>query len=88
LCAAFRFRYGKTLDREIAGVAAGRFGDNAGSAQALPCRRAIFHAARLVRIRRRPNDTGGCMDLAMAMGLALFGMFAGSTFVFFYKISR
>jgi len=28
------------------------------------------------------------MDLAMAMGMALFGMFAGSTFVFFYKISR
>jgi hypothetical protein len=32
--------------------------------------------------------SGGCMDLAMAMGLALFGMFAGSTVLFFYRIVR
>jgi hypothetical protein len=31
---------------------------------------------------------GGRMDLAMAMGLALIGMFAGSTVLFFYKIAR
>lgn len=28
------------------------------------------------------------MDLAMAMGCALFGMFAGSTFIFFYKLAK
>jgi hypothetical protein len=31
---------------------------------------------------------GGCMDLAMAMGIALFGMFAGSTVLFFYQLAR
>lgn len=31
---------------------------------------------------------GGCMDLAMAMGLSLFGMFAGSTVLFFYRLAR
>jgi hypothetical protein len=31
---------------------------------------------------------GGRMDLAMAMGVALFGMFAGSTIYFFYKVAR
>jgi len=28
------------------------------------------------------------MDLAMAMGLALFGMFTGSTVLFFYQLGR
>jgi len=28
------------------------------------------------------------MDLAMAMGVALFGMFAVSTVYFFYKLER
>jgi hypothetical protein len=33
-----------------------------------------------------PTDCGGVMDLAMAMGVALFGMFAASTIYFFYKL--
>jgi hypothetical protein len=33
-----------------------------------------------------PTDRGGVMDLAMAMGVALFGMFAVSTIYFFYKL--
>jgi hypothetical protein len=28
------------------------------------------------------------MDIAMAMGLTLFGMFAGSTVLFFYRFAR
>jgi hypothetical protein len=32
--------------------------------------------------------SGGAMDLAMAMGVALLGMFAGSTIYFFHKVSR
>ncbi|RFU46614.1 hypothetical protein D0B32_16490 [Paraburkholderia sp. DHOC27] len=32
------------------------------------------------------TDRGGVMDLAMAMGVALFGMFAVSTVYFFYKL--
>jgi len=28
------------------------------------------------------------MDLAMAMGLSLFGIFAGSTVFFFYRLPR
>jgi hypothetical protein len=32
------------------------------------------------------TDSGGVMDLAMAMGVALFGMFAASTVYFFYKL--
>ncbi|PQV51819.1 hypothetical protein B0G83_10427 [Paraburkholderia sp. BL21I4N1] len=35
-----------------------------------------------------PTCSGGTMDLAMAMGVALFGMFAASTVYFFYKIER
>jgi len=31
---------------------------------------------------------GGAMDLAMAMSVALFGMFTGSTIYFFYKFAR
>jgi hypothetical protein len=34
------------------------------------------------------TDRGGVMDLAMAMGVALFGMFAASTVYFFYKLDR
>ncbi|WP_306715256.1 hypothetical protein [Burkholderia dolosa] len=30
----------------------------------------------------------GAMDLAMAMGIALFGMFTGSTVLFFYQLGR
>jgi hypothetical protein len=39
---------------------------------------------------RLPGETGsgGIMDLAMAMGVALFGMFALSTVYFFYKLER
>ncbi|NYH13212.1 UDP pyrophosphate phosphatase [Paraburkholderia bryophila] len=37
--------------------------------------------------RTRPAQ-GGTMDLAMAMGVALFGMFAASTVYFFYKLER
>ena len=33
--------------------------------------------------------TGGAsMDLALAMGVALLGTFAGSTIYFFYKVAR
>jgi hypothetical protein len=32
--------------------------------------------------------SGGVMDLAMAMGVALFGMFAASTVYFFHKLER
>jgi hypothetical protein len=35
-----------------------------------------------------PQKSGVDMDLAMAMGLTLFGMFAGSTFLFFTRIAR
>ncbi|MET3819342.1 hypothetical protein ACVK00_003385 [Burkholderia sp. PvR073] len=31
---------------------------------------------------------GAAMDLAMAMGIALFGMFTGSTVLFFYRLGR
>jgi hypothetical protein len=31
---------------------------------------------------------GEHMDLAMAMGLTLFGMFTGSTVLFFYRLGR
>ncbi|MGF6534366.1 MULTISPECIES: hypothetical protein [Paraburkholderia] len=34
------------------------------------------------------TTSGGLMDLAMAMGVALFGMFAASTVYFFYKLDR
>jgi hypothetical protein len=34
------------------------------------------------------TGSGGTMDLAMAMGVALFGMFAVSTVYFFYKLER
>ena len=39
---------------------------------------------------QRPGEigSGGFMDLAMAMGVALFGMFAASTVYFFYKLER
>jgi hypothetical protein len=37
--------------------------------------------------RARPPQEG-VMDLAMAMGVALFGMFAVSTVYFFYKLER
>ena len=33
-------------------------------------------------------SSGGVMDLAMAMGVALFGMFAASTVYFFLKLDR
>ncbi|TKC80373.1 hypothetical protein FAZ69_29095 [Trinickia terrae] len=69
--------YGETLDRETAGVATECVADNAHSGLAFSRRRAC-HFQR----------EGGRMDLAMAMGLALFGMFAGSTVVFFYKLAR
>jgi hypothetical protein len=34
------------------------------------------------------NRSGASMDLAMAMGLALFGIFTGSTVFFFYRLPR
>lgn len=34
------------------------------------------------------NDSGGGMDLAMAMGVVLFGMFTASTVYFFHKLDR
>jgi hypothetical protein len=34
------------------------------------------------------DRSGGVMDLAMAMGVALFGMFTASTAYFFYKLER
>jgi len=34
------------------------------------------------------NCSGASMDLAMAMGLSLFGIFAGSTVFFFYRLPR
>jgi hypothetical protein len=46
-------------------------------------------AAFLVHASARAAPRQGrCMDLAMAMGLALFGMFAGSTVLFFYRLGR
>lgn len=50
----------------------------------------------IMRLSRRPKrfpvpparPSGERMDLAMAMALALFGMFAGSTALFFYRIAR
>ena len=38
--------------------------------------------------RRFSRFSGARMDLAMAMALTLFGMFAGSTALFFYRIAR
>jgi hypothetical protein len=32
--------------------------------------------------------SGASMDLATAMGLTLFGMFTGSTVLFFYRVNR
>jgi hypothetical protein len=42
------------------------------------------------RLLQQPGEigSGGFMDLAMAMGVALFGMFAASTVYFFYKLER
>ncbi|WP_152530814.1 hypothetical protein [Paraburkholderia dilworthii] len=34
------------------------------------------------------DRSGGVMDLAMAMGVTLFGMFTASTVYFFYKLER
>jgi hypothetical protein len=59
---------------EIAGVAAQ-------SAQSIMC----VDQLRLDAITR---FLGGAMDLAMAMSVALFGMFTGSTIYFFYKFAR
>ncbi|MGG1943993.1 hypothetical protein AB1286_04200 [Trinickia sp. NRRL B-1857] len=55
--------------------------------------RPVLDAGRRVR-RRRPlkrqpqKRSGAIMDLAMAMGLSLFGIFAGSTVFFFYRLPR
>ncbi len=43
--------------------------------------------ARPFQRRARPTS-GGVMDLAMAMGMALFSMFAVSTVYFFYHLER
>jgi hypothetical protein len=34
------------------------------------------------------SRTGASMDLAMAMGLSLFGIFTASTVLFFYRLPR
>ncbi|TAM54841.1 MAG: hypothetical protein EPN57_04925 [Paraburkholderia sp.] len=34
------------------------------------------------------NHSGASMDLAMAMGLSLFGIFTASTVLFFYRLAR
>ncbi|AHI63205.1 UDP pyrophosphate phosphatase [Burkholderia thailandensis] len=34
------------------------------------------------------SQQGASMDLATAMALTLFGMFTGSTVLFFYKVGR
>jgi hypothetical protein len=47
----------------------------------------ILPVARSSELPGSP-DRGGVMDLAMAMGVALFGMFAASTIYFFYKLER
>ncbi|CAE6696837.1 hypothetical protein R69927_03420 [Paraburkholderia domus] len=56
------------------------------------CRRSSVLADNPLTARsfRRPGEirSGGVMDLAMAMGVALFGMFAASTVYFFYKLER
>jgi hypothetical protein len=67
--------YGETLSREIAGVTA-RTG--------LP----IIRTSAGCSTGGPTVQNGGRMDLAMAMGVALLGMFAGSTIYFFYKVER
>jgi hypothetical protein len=34
------------------------------------------------------RPTGEIMDLAMAMGVAMFGLFGASTAIFLYKLKR
>ena len=61
-----------------------------------PCRSALTSASRLPLLLRvitvqrthQRNHSGAIMDLAMAMGLALFGIFTGSTVLFFYRLAR
>jgi hypothetical protein len=73
-CAALG--YGETLSREIAGVT---------RRTSLP-----IMGIRAGRIDRRLTVFDGerAMDLAMAMGVALFGMFTVSTVYFFYKVAH
>lgn len=59
---------------EIAGVAVQ-------SAQSIMC-------SDRLRLDSITRFLGGAMDLAMAMSVALFGMFTGSTIYFFYKFAR
>jgi hypothetical protein len=56
------------------------------------CRRSTIFTdnPRTARSLQRPGEigSGGFMDLAMAMGVVLFGMFGVSTVYFFYKLER
>ena len=73
-----RFTLRGNPSREIAGV----------SAQSILL--IMCTSARSGRMRSDATHTvsGGAMDLAMAMSVALFGMFTGSTIYFFYKVAR
>ncbi|ACC70090.1 hypothetical protein PPMP20_20625 [Paraburkholderia phymatum] len=56
------------------------------------CYRTVGAIDNVLEDRLRPDAItrflGGAMDLAMAMSVALFGMFTGSTIYFFYKFAR
>jgi len=56
------------------------------------CYRTVGTINNVYEARPRPDAitrfSGGAMDLAMAMSVALFGMFTGSTIYFFYKFAR
>ncbi|CAG9243139.1 hypothetical protein PCAR4_130024 [Paraburkholderia caribensis] len=56
------------------------------------CYRTVGAINNVYEDRLRPDPitrfSGGAMDLAMAMSVALFGMFTGSTIYFFYKFTR
>ena len=73
LCAALP--YGETLSGETAGVTW-----SIGLPIICPVARSLLLPGWQV--------SGGIMDLAMAMGVALFGMFTASTIYFFYQIAR
>jgi hypothetical protein len=71
-CAALR--YGETLLGKLRVRVTGQLADNSDECPAFQ--------------PLGPTDSGGAMDLATAMAVALFGMFAGSTVYFFYKLER
>jgi hypothetical protein len=65
-------------------------GNPSGEIAGVAARSSLLIIRQTARQLRLPGETasGGSMDLAMAMGVALFGMFAASTFYFFHKLGR